>query len=92
MKEEERRFLRALIPGILFIVELCIVLLLILDKSQIKGIFDLLISTNNRYCQVFCVNSFEAKRWGRNIAVSTFPIGAFLQCNSIFTQINARRL
>jgi len=44
------------------------------------------------YCQVFCVNSFEAKRWGRNIAVSTFPIGAFLQCNSIFTQINARRL
>jgi len=40
MKEEERRFLRALIPGLVFIVELSIVLLLILCESQIREIID----------------------------------------------------
>lgn len=47
MKEEERRFLRALIPGVVFIVELCIVLLLILCESQKEGIYDLFKKTNN---------------------------------------------
>lgn len=47
MKEEERRFLRALIPGVVFIVELCIVLLLILCRSQKEGIYDLFNNTNN---------------------------------------------
>jgi len=45
-----------------------------------------------RYSQTFCVNSLEGKRWGRNIADSTFPIGLFLQCNSIFKQMKAKRL
>ena len=35
MKEEERRFLREIIPGLVFIIELSIVLLLILCESQI---------------------------------------------------------